>query len=191
MARQRWSQPGRPASTRSSSSPSRRRWTPRTRAASSTSVEDELFRFGRIVAGDRELAPHPQRPHGAGRGQGGAARRLLAGKVSPVTEQLLRNVLDRLRTPAHVRRRDRAARPSWPAAGAASRSRDVTTAVAADRGEEQRLADVLGRLYGRKIGLQVDVDPSVARRAGVQVGDEVIDGSIAHRLDAAGRRLAG
>ena len=57
--------------------------------------------------------------------------------------------------------------------------------------QEQRLTDVLGRLYGRTIGLQVTVDPSVLGGLVVQVGDEVIDGSIAHRLEAAGRRLAG
>ncbi len=44
---------------------------------------------------------------------------------------------------------------------------------------------MLGRLYGRTVGLQVTVDPSVLGGLIVQVGDEVIDGSIAHRLEAA------
>jgi F-type H+-transporting ATPase subunit delta len=57
--------------------------------------------------------------------------------------------------------------------------------------QEQRLTAVLGRIYGRTIGLQVTVDPSVLGGLVVQVGDEVIDGSIAHRLEAAQRRLAG
>ena len=67
----------------------------------------------------------------------------------------------------------------------------VTTAVALTAGQEQRLTEVLGRIYGRTIGLQVTVDPSVLGGLVVQVGDEVIDGSIAHRLEAAGRRLVG
>jgi F-type H+-transporting ATPase subunit delta len=50
---------------------------------------------------------------------------------------------------------------------------------------------VLDRIYGRSIGLQVTVDPSVLGGLVVQVGDEVIDGSIAQRLEAARRRLAG
>ena len=54
-----------------------------------------------------------------------------------------------------------------------------------------RLSDVLRRIYGRTVGLQVTVDPSVLGGLIVQVGDEVIDGSIAHRLEAAERRLAG
>ena len=55
----------------------------------------------------------------------------------------------------------------------------------------EQLGDVLGRLYGRPVGLQVTVDPDVLGGLVVQVGDEVIDGSIAHRLEAARRRLAG
>jgi F-type H+-transporting ATPase subunit delta len=67
----------------------------------------------------------------------------------------------------------------------------VTSAVALTTAQEQRLTDVLGRLYGRTVGLQVTVDPSIVGGLVVQVGDEVIDGSIAHRLEVAGRRLAG
>jgi F-type H+-transporting ATPase subunit delta len=67
----------------------------------------------------------------------------------------------------------------------------VTSAVELTPAQEQRLTDVLGRLYGRTIGLQVTVDPSLLGGLVIQVGDEVIDGSIAHRLEAAERRLAG
>ena len=41
------------------------------------------------------------------------------------------------------------------------------------------------------MGLHVTVDPDVLGGLVVQVGDEVIDGSVAHRLEAAKRRLAG
>jgi F-type H+-transporting ATPase subunit delta len=67
----------------------------------------------------------------------------------------------------------------------------VTTAVPLTGAQEQQLSEVLGRLYGRSVGLQVTVDPGVLGGLIVQVGDEVIDGSIAHRLEAARRRLAG
>jgi F-type H+-transporting ATPase subunit delta len=67
----------------------------------------------------------------------------------------------------------------------------VTSAVALTAAQEQRLTDVLSRLYGRTVGLQVTVDPSVLGGLVVRVGDEVINGSIAHRLEVAGRRLAG
>ena len=67
----------------------------------------------------------------------------------------------------------------------------VTSAVALTAAQEQRLSDVLRRIYGRTVGLQITVDPSLLGGLIVQVGDEVIDGSIAHRLEAAERRLAG
>jgi F-type H+-transporting ATPase subunit delta len=153
------------------------------------SVEDELFRFGRIVGGDRELARILGDRKASVQGRSELLDRLLSGRVSPVTEQLLRNVLtgpyagnaenaiERLSDVASRRRGQSVAR--------------VTTAVELTPDQEQRLTEVLGRIYGRTIGLQVTVDPSVLGGLVVQVGDEVIDGSIAQRLEAARRRLAG
>ncbi len=152
-------------------------------------VEDELFRFGRIVGGDRELGRILSDRKAPAEGRAALLDRLLAGKASPVTEQLLRNTLtgphaggaevaiERLSEVASRRRGQSVAR--------------VTTAVPLTQAQEQRLTTVLGRIYGRTIGLQVTVDPTVLGGLVVQVGDEVIDGSIAHRLDAAQRRLAG
>ena len=153
------------------------------------SVEDELFRFGRIVGGDQELARILSDRKAPVDGRTALLDRLLSEKVSPVTGQLLRNVLtgphvghaenviERLSETASRRRGQSVAR--------------VITAVPLTTDQEQRLADVLGRIYGRTIGLQVTVDPGVLGGLIVQVGDEVIDGSIAHRLEAAQRRLAG
>jgi F-type H+-transporting ATPase subunit delta len=153
------------------------------------SVEDELFRFGRIVAADRELARILSDRSAPAEGKASLLDGLLSGKVSPVTEQLLRNVL----TGPHAGHADTAIERL---SDLASRRRGqsmarVITAVALTATQEQRLADVLGRIYGRTIGLQVTVDPSVLGGLVVQVGDEVIDGSIAHRLEVAGRRLVG
>jgi F-type H+-transporting ATPase subunit delta len=152
-------------------------------------VEDELFRFARIVAGDRELARILSDDMAPAEGKTALLDRLLSGRVSPVTEQLLRNVLtgphagsaeaaiERL---SEVASRRRGQTIAW-----------VTSAVALTAAQEQRLTDVLSRLYGRTVGLQVTVDPSVLGGLVVRVGDEVINGSIAHRLEVAGRRLAG
>ncbi|MGY2002365.1 F0F1 ATP synthase subunit delta [Blastococcus sp. SYSU DS1024] len=152
-------------------------------------VEDELFRFGRIVSGDRELSRILSDRSASPEGKGQLLDRLLSGRVSPVTELLLRNVL----TGSHV---GTAAVAVERLSEAASRRRGqsvarVTTAVPLTAAQERRLTDVLGRLYGRTIGLQVTVDPAVLGGLHVQVGNEVIDGSIAHRLEAARRQLAG
>jgi F-type H+-transporting ATPase subunit delta len=152
-------------------------------------VEDELFRFGRIVASDRELARILSDRSAPAAGKTALLDRLLSGRVSPVTEQLLRNVL----TGPHVGNAENAIeRLSEQASSRRGRSvARVTSAVPLTAAQEQQLADVLGRLYGRIIGLQVTVDPDVLGGLIVQVGDEVIDGSIAHRLEVAGRRLVG
>jgi F-type H+-transporting ATPase subunit delta len=152
-------------------------------------VEDELFRFGRIVSGNRELSRILSDRSASTEGTGALIDRLLSGKVSAVTELLLRNVLT-------SRRLGSAEVAVERLSDAASRRRGqsvarVTTAVALTPAQEQRLTDVLSRLYGRTIGLQVTVDPEVLGGLVVQVGDEVIDGSVAHRLEAARRRLAG
>lgn len=153
------------------------------------SVEDELFRFGRIIGGSRELGRILSARKAPAEGKAALLDQLLSGRVSPVTEQLLLNVL----TGAHAGSAEVAVERL---SEVASRRRGqsvarVTSAVALTPAQEQRLIDVLGRIYGRNMGLQVTVDPSVLGGLIVQVGDEVIDGSIAHRLEAASRQLAG
>ena len=152
-------------------------------------VEDELFRFGRIVAADRELNRILSDRKASADGRKALLDQLLSGRVNPVTAQLLRNVL----TGSHVGTAEVAIERL---SEVASRRRGqsvarVTTAVPLTGAQEQQLGDVLGRLYGRPVGLQITVDPDVLGGLIVQVGDEVIDGSIAHRLEAARRRMAG
>ena len=57
--------------------------------------------------------------------------------------------------------------------------------------ERDRLASALARTYGRDVHLNVIVDPEVIGGIRVEIGDDVIDGTVASRLDDAGRRLAG
>ena len=153
------------------------------------SVEDELFRFGRIVGGDPELSRILSDRAAPDEGKVALLDRLLSGRVSPVTERLLRNTL----TGRHVGNADAAIERL---SEAASRRRGqsvarVTTSTPLTPAQEQRLTAVLSRIYGRPVGLQITVDPSLLGGLVVQVGDEVIDGSIADRLEAARRRLVG
>ena len=55
--------------------------------------------------------------------------------------------------------------------------------------QQERLASVLARIQGRDVKINVTVDPSVIGGITVRVGDEVIDGSIATRIEQARRRL--
>jgi F-type H+-transporting ATPase subunit delta len=74
------------------------------------------------------------------------------------------------------------------------RNRLVATVRVARELEEQdraRLVDALSRQYGRPVHLNVVVDPDVVGGVKVEIGDDVIDGTVASRLDEARRRLAG
>jgi F-type H+-transporting ATPase subunit delta len=152
-------------------------------------VEDELFRFGRIVAGDVALSRILSDRSGPAQGKTELLNRLLSQRVGPTTALLLRNVL----TGAHVGHAENAIERLSEAASR-RRGQDVahvTTAVALTAAQERRLTDVLTRLYRRPIGLQVTVEPEVLGGLVIRVGDEVIDGSVVHRLEEAGRRLTG
>ena len=150
-------------------------------------VEDELFRFGRIL--DREpdlsaLLADTGRPLD---GRLGLLDRVLAGKVTPATATLLRQavslprgrhldvIAEELAELAAARRELSVAR--------------VATPVRLTPDQEQRLTGSLSRLYGRPMSLQVELDETLLGGLVVRVGGEVIDGSVAGRIEAARRHL--
>ncbi len=70
---------------------------------------------------------------------------------------------------------------------AASRNKavaEVRTAVPLDDATIERLAAALGRATGKSVEVKVRVDPSVIGGVVARVGDTVIDGSIAHKVDS-------
>ena len=61
----------------------------------------------------------------------------------------------------------------------------VTAAAELSDAQRTRLTEVLSRIYGRPVDVQLNVDPELLGGLSIAVGDEVIDGSIASRLAAA------
>jgi F-type H+-transporting ATPase subunit delta len=150
-------------------------------------VEDELFRFGRIVAAQPRLAellsdrtsPASQRVE--------LLERVLGGKVAAVTMRLLGQAV---RSPRD-RHLDQVAEQLVERA-AARRERyvaHVTSPLPLSEEQERRLVDVLGRIYRRRMSLQIELDPELLGGLVIQVGDEVIDGSVAERLARARQGL--
>ncbi|WP_431965639.1 F0F1 ATP synthase subunit delta [Actinacidiphila sp. bgisy160] len=152
-------------------------------------VEDELFRFGRIVSGSSELrAALTDRAAGT-QAKAALLHSLLGGRANQVTERIV------IRLVTHPRGRSlEAGIDALSKLAATRRNRTVAVVVSAvplsDR-QKQRLGAALAKIYGRQVHLNLDVDPAVRGGISVRVGDEVIDGTIADRLEEASRRMAG
>ena len=67
----------------------------------------------------------------------------------------------------------------------------VTSAVPLTDDQLARLEQSLGVTAGRRIRFDSIVDPSVLGGVRVQIGDDVIDGSVASRLNDLRQKLAG
>lgn len=150
-------------------------------------VEDQLFRFGRILAREPELNSTLADTATPVEGRVRLLDGILGDRVYPVTATLLRESV-RLPRGRHL---DVVAEELAELA-AARRDRSVAkvrTPVALTPDQESKLAESLGRMYGRKISLQVELDRNLLGGLVVQVGGEVIDGSVAGRLAAARRSL--
>ena len=152
-------------------------------------VEDELFRFGRIVSSSTELRAALTDRAATGSAKAELLRRLLGGRANATTERLV----TRLVTAPRGRSLE-SGLESLSKLAAERRSRlvaVVTSAVPLSDTQKQRLGAALAKLYGHQMHLNIDVDPEVLGGIRVQVGDEIINGSIADRIEDAGRRLAG
>jgi len=151
-------------------------------------VEDELFRFGRIASGQHELLTTLDDLSISADGRVALIGDLLRGRADPTTVKLLEHVT---RNPRG--RRFEAALRDLLTLAAARRDQlvaDVRSATALTAQQEERLAAALARVYGRDVHLQVSVEPDLLGGVVVQVGDEIIDGSIASRLEQARRQVA-
>ncbi|WNM30284.1 F0F1 ATP synthase subunit delta [Streptomyces sp. Li-HN-5-11] len=152
-------------------------------------VEDELFRFGRIVQSSAALRAALTDRAATVEAKTELLHRLLGGRAHPVTERLVVRLVTRPRG-----RSLEAGLEAMSRLAAARRDRAVavvTSAVPLTDGQKQRLGAALAKLYGRQMHLNLDVDPAVLGGISVRVGDEVIDGTIAERLAEASRRMAG
>ena len=152
-------------------------------------VEDELFRFERIVAGDPALRDTLSSRNTDGNGKAALVRGLLEGKAAPETVRLAEQAV---RTP-RGRRLDRTMEAYL---ALASTRRDELTALvtaATPLTEQQgaRLRSALEAHYGKAVSLQVVLDPTVMGGIRVQVGDDVVDGTVLRRLDEARRHVTG
>lgn len=157
------------------------------RAGTLDETEDELFRFARVVESDPELrnafSDHAM-PLSA---RQDLVTDLLADRAGADTVALARRaVVARERTFAHTIE-------GYVDLAAAQRNRLVATVRVArplDADQRRRLQAALAKQVGRDLVIQEVIDPDVVGGVRVELGDEVVEGTVAARLDEA-RRLFG
>ena len=149
-------------------------------------VEEELFRFERTVAGNSGLSEALRDRSVDLAARAGLVSRLLDGKAHEATVVLARRAVaarggtfgdtieDYLTRAAELRQRGLA-----------------TVRVARPLTDEQhaRLRSALSRQVGREVAMHVIVDPAVIGGVQIELGDEVIEGTVAGRLTTAEREI--
>ncbi len=150
-------------------------------------LEDELFRFSRVVGGSDELrtaltsrdVPTSNRRQlvlDLLQNKASTAGTLLASYATQVGrardyEELLDSVVSRVASESN------------------RRLAEVRAAVELDEQQQRSLAEALARTIGHDVDVRVTVDPSVLAGFVATIGDTVVDGSARHQLDLLKERL--
>jgi F-type H+-transporting ATPase subunit delta len=145
-----------------------------------TEVEDELFRFARLLESNDDLRttltdaalPVSRRQQ--------IVEDLLGGRANPTTTALVSMVVGTGRSrdlPAII---DELVKLS--AAEGNKEVAEVRSAVDLTEDQKQRLTAALEAKTGKQVELKVIIDPTVLGGLVAQVGDTVIDGSVKTRL---------
>lgn len=152
-------------------------------------VEEEIFRFGRAIDANAELQMALTNPASSSKEKSGIVRTLLTGKSTAETVKLVGHVVESLRG---RRVQDAIAGLSTLAAERRGQTiAEVRSAIDLSAKQRARLAAALSKQVGREVELNVIVDPAIVGGIQVLIGDELIDGSIASKLEQARRKLAG
>lgn len=151
-------------------------------------LSDELFAFAQLVRANPELRDALSDPARSIGDKSTLLHGLLDGKALPATTTLA------VQTLSGTHRTVGVALDEYQKIAAGVHGQGVATVrvarelSAADRG---RLEQALSAQYGRPVHLNLVVDPSVLGGIRVEIGDDVIDGTVLSRLDDARRRLVG
>jgi F-type H+-transporting ATPase subunit delta len=152
-------------------------------------VEDELFRFGKLLETNHELkqALSDQSIDKIQRVK--VLDELLSDKVSPHTLGLLAFVVEQGR----ARQLPQILKGLSDLAAEARNSvvAEVRSAVPLEAKQRKELAAALSKATGKKVEVKVLVDPSVIGGIVAKVGDTVIDGTVRRRLEQLKEQVRG
>lgn len=142
-------------------------------------VQDELFKFARAIDGSADLRAVLDDTR-----VDGGSKRALVGELLAGTHDLTRAIacgqIANLRGRTAIEALDEAVTRAGE-----RRERlvaDVRVATAMSPDQITRLEAALGAVYGQAVQAQVSVDPEVLGGVRVQIGNEVIDGTLRRRI---------
>lgn len=150
-------------------------------------VENELFRFGRVLESSADLQILLSNPAVTDEVKATVVADLLSERTEPETATLVGHIVSHPNgTPVAERLDDLV---ELAAARREQLLADVRAPVALTEAQQGRLARALSSIYGQTVTLAVTVEPELVGGAVVRIGDEIIDGSIKSRQAAARRAL--
>lgn len=158
-------------------------------ASTDTSIEAELFSFESAVRSDAALELALGTKLGSPSEKSSLVERLLGGKASAQTIAILSHLMQQPRGRRIGELVRDASRIVADQAGKLVAT--VTTATPLSDGQAARVARGLSERYGKDISINHVVDPSVVGGVRVQIGGDVIDGTVSTRLSELRLQLAG
>jgi F-type H+-transporting ATPase subunit delta len=150
-------------------------------------LEDDLFRFSRVLSGQAELRAALGNPFAPPEAKRRLVADLLDGRATAQAAELV--------TQASLHSRGRSLDHSlaeYARLAAEQRERlvaEVRVATELSASQRSRLAATLARSYGHEVHLNIVLDPEVVGGLVVRIAGEQIDGSVATRLTEARRGL--
>ena len=151
-------------------------------------LSDELFSVGQLLEDEPDLRSALSDPARSTQDKSALLGTLLEGRTLPATLRLVQQALAGTERTVSI-----AIEEYQKIAADAYGARVATVRVAKEltAGDQERLATALSRQYDRPVHLNVILEPDLIGGMRVEIGDDVIDGTVSSRLDDARRRLAG
>ena len=152
-------------------------------------VEEELFLVERQLVAHRDLLTALGDRSATAEGRVGVLKDVLGSKIGAISFALVER---KVAVPAGARLLTAVRELVREAAQRRERMVvSVTSAVELSAAQRTRIASILRDAYGHEMQINVAVDPSVLGGIKIQVGSEVVDGTVVSRLADARRRLVG
>jgi F-type H+-transporting ATPase subunit delta len=158
-------------------------------ASPEAEIESELFAFARAVTSDNELELAVGSTLSDPVQKAALAERLLGGKANPATVSIVRHLVQSPRGRRIGELLQSAAETVADASGGIVAT--VTAAAPLSAAQLEKLTTTLKTQYGREPRIALRIDPTVIGGLRVQIGEDVIDGTVASRLADLRLQLAG